>query len=458
MNTGKRSAVYAALIIGISVLVAAVPSGDACSARILSLRECVEIALANNPDVGMARQRLIQTESNVRYSYGSLLPNLRVDFFAGHRYYGPSSVLIDERGRPVQMEGFDYEDYTFRIGSDIILWDGGGNYARLKQSKQNRAGAREELEYNNDMMTAQVIRSYYNLVRRRMLLTVAEESEEQANRNLERTDALHEVGSATRADVLKASVLYSNTKLDLIRAANQVQLAREDLNALLNSPDHEEFNVDTMLTIEFEVPDVVSEIRFAVEHRSDLKGLKHYLESAESGVSVAKSGWLPTLGANFGYYWSDRQMADNLNFFEEEYQWNIHAFLSINIFDRFQTSTNVKYAKADKRIAEYNLEKYRLDAIKEIKSLILIIKEAKERISVATETVEQAKEDVRLAEERYRVGAGTMLDTVTAQVSLTQAKADVIDAKCDYLIAVADLGRATGRHAMERSQMNNGEE
>jgi len=73
-------------------------------------------------------------------------------------------------------------------------------------------------------------------------------------------------------------------------------------------------------------------------------------------------------------------------------------------------------------------------------------------VAVATETVEQAQEDVRLAEERYRVGAGTMLETIAAQVALTQAKADVIGAKCDYLVAVADLDRATGRESRLRAQ------
>ena len=98
-------------------------------------------------------------------------------------------------------------------------------------------------------------------------------------------------------------------------------------------------------------------------------------------------------------------------------------------------------------------EKLKLNAIKEIKSLIIVINEAIERVAVATETVEQAQEDVRLAEERYRVGAGTMLDTIAAQVSLTQAKADVIGAQCDYLVAIADLDRATGKESRLREGM-----
>jgi outer membrane protein TolC len=138
-------------------------------------------------------------------------------------------------------------------------------------------------------------------------------------------------------------------------------------------------------------------------------------------------------------------MADNLNFFNSEYMWGVSGYLSFNIFDRFLTSSSVSMAKADYRIAEYSLEKAKIDAAKEIRGLVLTMKQAREFILVATETVEQAGEDLRLAEERYRVGAGTMLETIDAQVALTQAKADVIRAKTEYLSAAADLARATGK-------------
>jgi outer membrane protein TolC len=438
---------------GAVIFVSITGSAAFSAAGILSLRECIDIALVNNPDMGMARQSLKKSESGVLSGYGNLLPNLQMDFYAGHRYYGPTSVFIDDSGRPVQQQGFDYEDYTFRIGSDLVLWDGGANYAQLRQAKRNREGAREELQYRYDMITATVIRAYYNLVRFERLTTVAEESVNQAKQSLDRTEALLEVGSATRADLLKAKVQHSNTKLDLIRATNQVKIAKEELIAVLNLDEYSDIGVDTSLVMSMTSPDPEREIAFAMENRSDLKGLQAYLEGADAGIRVAKSGWLPIFGANFGYYWSDREMAENLNFFKEEYSWNITAYMRINIFDRFFTSSNVNTAKADYRISEYQLEKSRLNAVKEIKSLIITINESVERVAVASETVEQANEDVRLAEERYRVGAGTMLDTIAAQVALTQAKADVIDAKCDYLIAVADLDRATGRESRLRADL-----
>ncbi len=419
-------------------------------AQVLSLEECIRTALKNNPDIHVAAQGVKKYESSLKYSYGNLLPNLSAGFSRGHVYYGPSSVQFDSQGRPVQNSGFDYDNFAFRITSDLVLFDGGGNLSRINAARFSRDSAMQQYEYTRDMMAASVIRAYYNLVRNRMLLHVQEESMEQARQNLERTEALLEVGSATRADVLKAKVRHSNTRLSMIGTRNQVELAREDLLALLNMKTATTVDVDTTLVIN--IPDEFapgSQIEYAMENRPDLKSLQYSMKSAKSRISDARSGWFPVLGASFGYYWNDRQMVDNLNFFKEEYTWNITGYVSLNIFDRFQTSSSLASAKADYRIAEYNLEKSRLETVKEIKSLQFGIREAMERISVATETVEQAMEDVRLAEERYRVGAGTMLETIDALMALTQAKADVIDAKCDYLVGVADLARATGERTFQ---------
>jgi outer membrane protein len=76
---------------------------------------------------------------------------------------------------------------------------------------------------------------------------------------------------------------------------------------------------------------------------------------------------------------------------------------------------------------------------------MLNLDQARQRLDLATETVAAAEENNRLAQERYRVGAGTILETIEASASLTSAQASQIDAAVEYLINRADLQRATGR-------------
>jgi len=413
---------------------------------VLSLEECLHIALRNNPDVGISYQGIRKAESALLQSYGRLLPDFSLDLYTGHTFYGPSTVQYDAQGRPIKSSGFDFENYTMRLNADMMLWQGGSNYSSISSAREMREAAEADYEYTKDLITAGVIRAYYNVVRNRMLFKVQEESKRQAAKNLERAEALMEAGSATRADVLKARVRFSNTKLGVIGARNRLVMAKEELKKLMKLGHQENFQVDTTMNIVDKEADPEREINFALNNRDDIKVLEHRLKAQNSEIASARGGWFPSLGVNFNYSWNDRDLVDNpIDMFREEYQWSVTGYLRFNIFDGMQTSSRVKSARADFRIAEYNLEKSRLEVENEVKQLIFSMNEARERIEVASETVLQASEEVRLADERYRVGAGTMLEIIDAQVSLTSARGELIEAKCDYLIAYADLERAAGR-------------
>ena len=119
--------------------------------------------------------------------------------------------------------------------------------------------------------------------------------------------------------------------------------------------------------------------------------------------------------------------------------------VSWNVFDRMVTITGRSQAKASARIAEYNLDQARLDAQLEIRQLFNLMVEARERASVSRETILQTQEELRLATERFRVGAGTAIDQITAQVNLASARAEEIRAIVEYLAANVQLDRAVGR-------------
>ncbi|MFO7915549.1 MAG: TolC family protein [Candidatus Krumholzibacteriales bacterium] len=430
------------------VLISSVfPVAEAAEQRdVLSLDECLHIALRNNPDIGISYQGIRKAESALLQSYGRLMPDFSLDLYTGHTFYGPSTVQYDEQGRPIQSSGFDFENYTMRLNANLMLWQGGSNYSNISSAREMREAAEADYEYTKDMITAGVIRAYYNVVRNRMLFRVQKESRRQAARNLERAEALMEAGSATRADVLKAKVRHSNTRLGVIGARNNLVMAKEELKKLMKVGHRESFRVDTTMNIIQKETDPDREINSALNNRDDIKVLEHRLKAQNSEIASARGGWFPSLGLNFNYSWNDRDLVDNpIDVFREEYQWSVTGYLRFNIFDGMQTSSRVKTARADFRIAEYNLEKSRLEVENEVKKLIFAMNEAEERIEVAGETVLQASEEVRLADERYRVGAGTMLEIIDAQVSLATARGELIKAKCDYLIAYADLERATGR-------------
>ncbi len=416
-------------------------------ARVLSLEEALDIAIGASTTVGIYTERLQTSRQDVLRNHGRFLPDATLSFYAGHTYIGPTnSIFIDPQGRPVQQTGFDYENYRFQLNSSMMLFDWGSNVNYLKSAKRTSEAALYDLQYQKDMVTARVLRAYYDVVRTKNLRAVQDKTVEAATRNLEQVEAFFRIGSNTRADVLRAKVRLGNTQLQLITAKNNEELARATLASLLNLGMREAFDVDSSLHIRRIDPVFEEEVKYMLEHRSDLQANRRRLRAADNGITAVANGRWPSLSGGIQYSWSDRSFPDNANFFRTEYSWGLGVSLDWNIFDRFASKSDVQRAKAERRIAEEELKQAKHDATLEVRQIYLILKEAEEKIRVSGETVSQAEENVRLANERYRVGAGTMLETIDASVALQEAEGNLVDAKCNYLTAKADLLRATGRH------------
>lgn len=411
-----------------------------------NLDRCLELALEASTNVGVSREQLRSARSNVLRSYGGLMPNLNVNMWVGHSWAGPTTgIVIDDQGRPIQPSGFDYEQYSFSLQSQMSLFNWGANYNTIDQSKRGADAAAYDLEYTRDLVRALTIREYYELVRQNRLEEVQVANLEAKRRNLEQIEAFYKIGSRTKADYLQARVDYSNSELLLMNVRNAKALADARLKSRLDIPQDATLDIDQSLEFVPAEFDLNSEVDYMFEHRSDLLASRKRIDAARAGLSVSEKARYPSIDGSFSYGWNDREFPGSGETFKNNYSWSVGAFLNWNLFDRFQTKSNIQNAKAQHRIAEYNLQQAKIDAVLDVKQIVLNIEQARERLDLAEETVAAAEENLRLAEERYRVGAGTILETIEASSSLTSAQASLIDARVDYLVNRADLQRATGR-------------
>lgn len=415
-------------------------------AETYDLERCIELALETSTNVGISTEQLRTARSGVVRSYAQFMPDLSVSAWAGHSFAGPSTgVFVDAQGRPIQPSGFDYEAYTFGIQSQMRLFDWGANFNGLTQAKRGSEAAAYELEYTRDVIRAIVIREYYDLVRQRKLLGVQQADLEAKTRNLEQVEAFYKIGSRTKADYLQARVDQGNSQLQLINVVNAEGIAAARLKSRLNIPQESPIEVDESVDFTPGEFDETTEVDHMFQNRSDLLASRYRIEAASAGVSISEKGRYPTLDASFNYNWNDRSFPSDGAVFKRDYVWSVGVFFGWNIFDRFQSRSAIQEAKAQHRIAEYNLQQAKIDAVLDLKQIMLNLDQARQRLDLATETVAAAEENNRLAMERYRVGAGTILETIEASASLTSAQASLIDARVDYLINRADLQRATGR-------------
>ena len=417
--------------------------------QMLRLVDAIEIALKGSNQLGIQNAQLETARKDRLNAWFNLGPDLSISAVTAANTRKDYDVPVDSTGTTV-IDVTEESSFKQVEGSaSIRLFDGLANYARVAASGHDVKSQSHTVEYTRQQVTETVIETYFNLLRAKLLLGVAQESEKVAADQLERTRALYELGSAARSDVLKQQVQHDNTRLELVKAEQLHKQAYVNLEWAMNLESRATFDIDTTVSrIEFKTTDYEREREYAALHRQNLLSFREAELAADRRVWVARGPLFPSL--DFQYSFSLTRNESQFRFGSSDQSnraWSL--FASWNIWDRYQTYASVGRAKASSRIAEYERRQAELDAIREIRQLVDTMDEAKERLGVSRQTVASASEDLRLAQERFRVGAGTILDTVVAQSDLTRARANEVQAIVDYLIARARLARATGRPLAE---------
>lgn len=480
MSVSRSATVVSTAVVGWLLATAMTGTGSAQEAAppapqpapalpVLSLDDCVRLALADSPTLQITEQQRGIAAQDVRGAWGAFLPNLsvgytwqkseRTDFdvaqtVAGPTYQVPTTepdVFLEFPTRVPNGEIADETDnskYKSLTGrATLNVFDGFAKYGTLGSAKNNLDAAEATVGYTRERVVEDVVAAYFNLVRYGELATVAREARDQAARELERTETYFRLGSAAKSDVLQQRVRLENTKLDVVVADNRIKQGQANLAYAMNRPLEDSFAVDrSVLETDFAVTDVAALYGEALDNRLDLRSSEKALAARRQDVKTARGGLYPRLDV-FGSYNRDNNESPFKFGSQVSAATSFGYQVSWSVFDRMQTYAGVSKAKAGARIAEYQLQQVRLNAQVEIRTLHNALVEARERASVSRETIIQSEEGLRLAQERFRVGAGTALDVIVAQVNLATARSQEVQAKCDFLIARASLDRALGRRS-----------
>jgi outer membrane protein TolC len=250
-----------------------------------------------------------------------------------------------------------------------------------------------------------------------------------------------QVGSATRSDVLRAQLEENNAKQALATAQSQERTAAFALARLVGSetPVYAQAfkaQVPRPLSIsEAELTSLVSEQAPAVTTAE-----ANY-EASRASASAARAQYLPTLRLSGGYDWFNQDPAFNGG----NLSWTMRVGLSYPLFNGFTREDNVARAEATARNASATAADAHLKARADFERVMNALKLAEEQVALSTQAVEVAREDLRVQEERYRLGMSTILDRITSQVNLMDAENNEVAARYDYEIARAQLEALIGR-------------
>jgi outer membrane protein len=178
----------------------------------------------------------------------------------------------------------------------------------------------------------------------------------------------------------------------------------------------------------------------AIQARPDFKAAQENVNATDGSVTSAYSGYYPAIGA-FGGYSLDGEKVNGLTD-NRSLSWGINV--RWNLFDGFLREQQIQTAEASKRNAEIALAQTERDVTVEVRKAVLDLDAAMKALQVTDQAVVSAAEDRKIAEERYNLGAGTLLDLLVGNANYVNAEANRVNAVYSYLTAKYNLEFALG--------------
>jgi outer membrane protein len=341
----------------------------------------------------------------------------------------------------------DHNTYSLQQtaqGSSIALQqtilDSGQRQLGVGQSRDSVRGAVLGVEDTRATVILNVTTGYYDLLRTKELVRVAESSLERARTTLEATKAFVAAGSSARKDILQAQADYSNADVQVISARNNVRLAETSLRTAMGvmqpqaivTPS-EPVPTPTVSPDTKTIPEYVDE---AMSHRPDLKRSEASLDSTRKSVRLAKIEAGPSLTSSLtgAYTAHPNAGVDRI----------IAVSVTYPLFDAGAARARVREAKAGVTGAEAELELSRQAIAADVESAYLTREEARQQITAAQSALDAARENYNSATQSQKEGVGTILDVITAENSLVTAETNAVQAIYDFYTADARLKRAIG--------------
>jgi outer membrane protein len=393
----------------------------------LSLDDALRLALQNN---GLARAALAETDAadaRLAAARANLYPSIDLSSSTTRTRIEGGGAIADTTQR---QNGF---------GLEWLLLDNGQRELRIRQSSRTAEATRQNTRETLRRVLFQTARAYYEVLRRKELLQVADTAVRRAETLLEVAKAQAEVGAAPQKDVLQAEADLANARVQQIQARNALRLAETDLKRLIGweaqKPLPELTAPDTPLT-----PDPALSVeqlwQRARLRRPDLRDAELRLQISRLGLDAARLNSLLRLQISARGF---REYEPN-----SRTQGSLSIVASYPLFDGGLTRASLREAEASLQSAQFRLQQAERDAYAEVESALLSIREAFERLEASKIAVAAAQRNFDAAQESLREGVGTIVEVLTAQLALITAETNLVQATYDAAVAELQLRVATG--------------
>ncbi len=483
--------------------------GATVSSQELTLDDCIDLALKNRAVIVSALGSEQLAKADKTAALGAFLPRLNatfdwqqiedLDYEVEAPSFADPSVQITDDLADVQYKSRVLNVTATQPIVDFGVWNAySAAKLRAERASLDVIGAEQDLIYSVKL-------SYFGYLAEQQNVDVQAEAVKRSEEQLKLIESRFELGSASRSDVLRQKVRLGNDRLALLRANNAVTTAKALLAYTIGVDPRQEWSFSTDYQTEQFEGSAEDAVLFALENQPGFLSTLLSTRAAEKDFASANAAYLPSLSAYGSFVdnnserpfvavvpatddyeqlvsqsdFSNVQIGLNASWRPVRQLPTFSAFAQYDVLESEGFSPRVDGTQSFSKdsynqqtigfrvswdlfenlfsrpvelaaeISRNNARAFEADArnllIQDIRSLYANFEVLREQLVVSEENVESAAEDLKITQERYDLGAATILDLLESQVSLKTAEVSLVQVRFDLNLAVANLENAMGK-------------
>ena len=408
----------------------------------VTLQEAVRRALEVQPAIVQARGDQRNAGASQLAATGAFLPTITASGssnLSSTNRYNPSTGQI--------INAPSNTSYSGTLGLTLNLFDGFQRLASKRVASANQDAADAGFVNQRYQVTATTAAVFFTALADEELVRVAQAQVDRAKEELQISVNKFQAGAATRSDTLTSTVDLGNARLTLLQAQANLATAQASLGRQVGVDQLVRAVPDTAFP---PLPDTTALRAQALESAPVVAQAEAKARASRAQAGIARAEYWPALSLSYsnGYTGLDSlgrlgvtPWSTTTNYLNN---WALRFTLSWTLFNGFGREADQVSASVLRDVAEATAADTRRGMNAQFTQQLAALFTAKAQIDIAGADVAAATEAARVQQERYRLGAGTLLDLLTAQANLTQAQVTEVQARYNYLIARAQLEALVG--------------
>jgi outer membrane protein TolC len=423
---------------------------ETAGATPLTLPQAVRIALEKNPLRKAAIADTKVSSADVREARSVLMP--RVTFSETATRGNDPVYVFGSRLRQQRFTADDFSlnklntplpfgNFSTRFGGTWSLFDSFASWHGVTRAKQMNEAAGHQLERTEQEIVFRVVNAYYGALLATKQRELAEQALKTSQSILDRSQSRFDAGLVVESDLLTAKVRMAERQQELIRARNNLDLARVELNTALGVPMDSSFQTtETLTESALPIPVLQDVEKRALTNRPDLKRIQSEESAQRQSVAIAKSSFGPRVNAFAGWE------MDNPTFVAGGGGNNWLGGVEMQI-DLFQGGAKRAELARERALQEKvtALKQVASDGVRlEVRRAYYNLDSARQEVEVARAVIAQAQNSLRINQDRYDGGLTTVTDLLGAEEAAQRSQTDYWEAVYRFHTSYASLELASG--------------